>query len=121
MAQVWIDIEENDNCGYFPMQTFEARGEVETSGSVTVDEFPGRDGSQEIVGWCSDDGGSPCEVSVVLIGDSGAGESRLVSGGDYGVRIRDAGTGEEWSVDSVSQQGEPYVLLNSTASYLLND
>ena len=120
MAQVWIDVEENDNCGYFPTQTFEQRGVAETSSSVSVDDLPGSDGPQEIVGWCSDDeGGAPCEVTVVLVGDSGAGESRLISGGDNGVRIRPVGNGEPWSLNSQRQRGEPYVLLASEAIYRL--
>ena len=117
MAQVWIDIEENDNCGYFPMQTFEMRGPPETGSSVVVDDLPGSDGPQEIVGWCSDGAGSPCEVTVVLIGDSGAGESRLISGGDNGIRIRPVDSTEPWDVNNGHQRGEPYVLLASDAIY----
>lgn len=117
MAQVWIDIEDNENCGYFPTQTFESRGAPETGSMVSVDQLSGSVGPQEIVGWCSDGGGSPCGVTVVLIGDSGAGESRLVKGGDYGVRIRLAGSAQEWSLENEDQRGEPYVLLDSDAEY----
>ena len=122
MAQIWIDIEDNENCGYFPMQTFEMRGSPETSPSVVVDDLPGPEGSegpQEIVGWCSEGGGTPCEVTVVLVGDSGAGESRLINGGDNGIRIRPAGSSEPWSLDAGRQRGEPYILLVSEASYRL--
>lgn len=119
MAQVWIEIEDNENCGYFPMQTFEMRAAPETGSSVRVDELPGSAGPQEITGWCSEGGSSPCEVSVVLIGDSGAGESRLIKGGTHGVRIRPAGSNEPWSLESDSQRGEPYVLLDSRAPYQL--
>ncbi len=117
MAQVWIDIEDNENCGYYPTQTFEVRGAPETGAAVTVDELHGTTGPQEIVGWCSDNGGTPCDVAVVLIGDSGAGESRLVKGGDHGVRIRPVDSPEAWSLNSSTQRGEPYVLLDSTANY----
>ena len=117
MAQVWIDIEDNDNCGYFPTQTFETRGEPETGNMVSIEQLPGSTGPQEIVGWCSDEGGSPCGVGIVLIGDSGAGESRLVKGGDHGVRIRPAGSTRPWSLANDEERGEPYVLLDSTADY----
>jgi hypothetical protein len=121
MTQVWIDIEDNENCGYFPMQTFESRGVAETSASVFVDDLPGATGPQEIVGWCSDNGGVACDVTVVLIGDSGAGESRLISGGDNGIRIRPTGSDEAWSLEAQQQRGEPYVLLASDAVYRLKD
>jgi hypothetical protein len=120
MAQVWIDVEDNENCGYFPMQTFEMRGSPEIGASVIVDDLPGSKGPQEIVGWCSDGDGSPSEVTVVLVGDSGAGESRLINGGDNGVRIRSAQSREPWSLNAEHQRGEPYILLVSDADYRLN-
>lgn len=117
MAQVWIDIEDNENCGYYPIQTFEIRAAPETGAYVEVDELPGAEGPQHIVGWCSDDGGSACEVTTVLIGDSGAGESRMIKGGDHGVRIRSAGISGPWSLNAKTERGEPYILLNNDAPY----
>ena len=119
MAQVWIDIEDNDNCGYYPTQTFEIRAAPETGAFVKVDDLPGGKGPQRVVGWCPEDGGSECEVTVVLIGDSGAGESRLIKGGDHGVRIRPAEITGPWSLDAKTERGEPYVLLSSDAPYVL--
>lgn len=121
MAQIWIEIDDNDNCGYFPVQIFETRRDPETGSSVEVDDVPGVVGPHEIVGWCSDNGGSPCAVTVVLIGDSGAGESRLVRGGDNGVRLRPKGSNEDWSLDSALQRGEPYLLLDRDANYLIKE
>ena len=117
MAQIWIEIEDNENCGYFPTQVFEARSAPETGSAVEVEELAGFSGRQTLVGWCSDRGGSPCEVTVVVVGDSGAGESRLIRGGDHGVRIRPADSKEEWALESPSQRGEPYILLNPATAY----
>ena len=50
-------------------------------------------------------------MTVLLIGDSGAGQSRLIRGGDAGVRLRPTSSTEEWSVDSPNQVGEPYIIL----------
>ncbi len=120
MAQVWIEIEDNENCGYYPIQTFETRAEPETGAWVEVPDLPGSEGPQRVVGWCSGDGGSPCDVAVVLVGDSGAGESRLIKGGDHGVRIRPVDSDEPWALDATAQRGEPYVLLAADAEYRLS-
>jgi hypothetical protein len=119
MAQVWIDIEENENCGYHPLQTFESQGVPQVAASVVIEEGVGVAGAYEVVGWCSDRGGSPCDVTVIVIGDSGAGRSRLVMGGDNGVRLRPAGTAAAWSLASPDQRGEPYILLRLEAPFTL--
>jgi len=84
VAQVWIEIEENDNCGYHPLQTFEQQGEPTSYSSVVVEDVAGAEGPHEVVGWTTEDGGGPCDVTVILIGDSGSGQSILVHGGDAG-------------------------------------
>jgi len=119
--QIWIDLEENENCGYYPLQTFETRGEQEFGKSVVLETLPGKSQPHEVIGWCSDFGGSACDVTVVLVGDSGAGSSRLVKGGDFGLRIRPVGPTDEWSINATNQFGEPYLLLPEEAAYCLID
>ena len=108
MPQVWIDIEDNDNCGYFPMQTFEVRGRERVASSILLDDVTNVDGRCEAVGW-SDYG--RCEIRVVPVGDSGAGESILVHGGNHGIRLRRNRGGADWSLGSDDEFGEPYMLL----------
>ena len=108
MSQVWIDIEDNDNCGYFPMQTFEARGVERVAHSIVLDDVTNVEGRCEAVGW-SDVG--RCQIRVVPVGDSGAGESILVHGGNHGIRLRPRRIGAEWSLESEAEFGEPYMLL----------
>ena len=110
MAQVWIDIEDNDNCGYFPMQTFEVRGVERVASSVVLDSVTNVEGRCEVVGW-SDEG--VCDVRVVAVGDSGAGESVLVYGGNHGIRLRSYKIADAWSLWSPEEFGEPYMLLPS--------
>ena len=110
MAQVWIEIEDNENCGYFPMQTFEARGVERLATSVLLDDISGVDGRCEAIGW-SDEG--RCEIRVVAVGDSGAGESILIHGGNHGIRLRPHIATTEWSLEASEQFGEPYMLLPS--------
>ena len=106
MAQVWIEIEENDNCGYFPIQVFEARGTERVADSIVIEH----QGQQQVVGW---EDSAPAPVRVVPVGDSGAGESLLVYGGNNGVRLRPVGSQGQWSIDNEGESGEPYLLLAS--------
>ena len=106
MAQVWIEIDENDNCGYFPIQVFEARGAEHVADSIVVEH----NGRQEVVGW---EDGAPTTVRVVPVGDSGVGESLLIYGGNNGVRMRRASLSEPWSIRNDRESGEPYLLLPS--------
>ncbi len=108
MSQVWIDIEDNDNCGYFPIQTFEARGVERVARSIVLDDVTNIEGRCEVVGW-SDEGA--CDIRVVKVGDSGAGESILVHGGNHGIRFRSYRIADEWSLYSGDEFGEPYMLL----------
>lgn len=127
MAQVWIEIEENDNCGYFPTQVFELRGETAVGQLAFVElgggGSGGNDGSDvpsgathEVVGWHD---GRRSEVRAAPVGDSGAGESVLVYGGDNGIRLRPTGSEHPWELTDAAkaagQYGEPYLLLAAGA------
>ena len=54
MAQVWVEVEENPNALYLPMQVFEARRETQRAASLRVESVAGGEGPHEVVGWCSD-------------------------------------------------------------------
>jgi hypothetical protein len=119
MDQLMIDIEDNDNCGYFPIQVFETQSEPSSARMITVPNIPQSDEPHDVIGWCSEpsasasysSGGSPCEVTAVLVGDSGVGQVMMIHGGDYGIRLRPASSKLEWSLNSPTQTGEPYLLL----------
>lgn len=113
VAQVWIEIEENENCGYFPIQVFEARGVERVADSAIIEHL----GRQQVVGW---EDGVPAEVRVVPVGDSGAGESLLIYGGNNGVRCRPASSSGPWSVDNEGESGEPYLLLAANTAVELD-
>lgn len=108
MTQIWIEIEENDNCGYFPVLVFQAVGQERTAQSVFIDHG----GDHEVVGW---EDGAPTTVRVVQVGDSGAGRSTLVYGGNNGIRLRPSGSDSQWSLDAEDQFGEPFLSLESDA------
>jgi hypothetical protein len=115
-----IDIEDNDNCGYFPIQVFEEQSEPKSAAVVTVPDLPGKDEPYDVVGWCSDDGGVACEVTSVLVGDSGSGQALMIYGGDYGVRMRPTNSMSEWSLESDDQIGEPYLLLRTSVELIFS-
>ena len=110
MAQIWIEIEENPNCGYLPLRTYSSTGE-EQSASSAVFAYAEGDEVTEVTGWGPDDDGTPCDVHWVRVGDSGEGESVLVYGGDWGVRLRAYSARTDWSMTAPDQSGEPYLLL----------
>lgn len=116
MGRIYIDVEENPNCGYHPMQTFETQTPERETDELWIPGVPGADGPHVVVGWCSDDNGSPCPVTLVEVTDSGAAVSLLVVGGDYGLRVKPEGSGG-WSIDAAGQWGEPYMLLDPETPY----
>ena len=112
MAHIYVEVEENPNSWYLPMQVFELRGDVHTARAIRVDGLAGDGDLQDVVGWSSAAGGSPCEVTYAEVSDSGAAASILVMGGDYGVRMRPAGGQGPWSLEDRAQHGDPYLLLD---------
>ena len=116
MGQIWVDVEENPNSEYLPMRVFETQGAEKVAAAIRVSEVSGGEGPHEIVGWSSDGGGTPTNVTYAPVTDSGAAVSILIVGGDFGIRMRPAGDGEgdgagKWSTDNGGQRGEPYLLL----------
>ena len=109
--QLMIDLEENENSGYFPIQIFETQGKPRSVKMITVPNIPENDAPYDVVGWCSDGGGSACNVTAVAVGDSGLGQVTMIYGGDHGIRIRPSSSESIWSLDATDQSGEPYILL----------
>ena len=118
MDQLMIDIEENENSGYFPIQIFETQGKPRSVKMITVPNIPESDVPHDVVGWCSDDGGSICNVTAIAVGDSGLGQVTMIYGGDNGIRLRPSSSRSAWSLDATDQSGEPYILL-STSDHLI--
>jgi hypothetical protein len=111
VPQVWVEVEDNENCAYSPLQVFEGRGPESFAETLTIPELSRRQGAHVATGWSSDGGGSPCPVRYVIVSDSGAGVSLLVAGGDYGLRLRPASASGPWRLGDPAQFGEAYLLL----------
>ena len=111
MGQLMIDIEDNKNSGYFPIQVFETQGASRSAAVIIVPGIPGSDDPHEVVGWCSDQSGEPCDATAIVVGDSGSGQVLMICGGEYGIRLRPASSRSPWDLEANDQTGEPDMLL----------
>lgn len=117
---IYLEVEENANCGYMPLQLYEARADAVPISRVRLFEPDVPHGVYEVTGWCSDDGGSPCPAMYAPVSDSGQAVVHLVMGGDWGIRLKPAGSVEEWDIRSPSQLGMPYLMLTDRSDILLD-
>ena len=118
---IYLEIEENDNCEYMPMQVYEARADPVPVRRVKLFEQDRPEGMYDVTGWCSEDDGTPCPAMYVPVSDSGQAEVHLVCGGDWGVRLKPADSGEEWNIESPDQWGEPYLMLTDPDDIVLDN
>ena len=61
-----------------------------------------------VTGWSSE---GPCVAMSALAEDSGEGVVLLVYGGDQGLRLQPAGSGDEWELTNNDQWGEAVLML----------
>lgn len=109
---ITVEVEDNANCFGVPERIFETQGEPVKVARIRAYAPRGGYGWCRVTGWSSRGEGTPCEVRCVKVGDSGSGFAYLVFGGDWGVRLMSAEGPEAWSMDSSTQWGEPYLLLD---------
>ena len=121
MDQLMIDIEENENSGYFPIQIFERQGKPRSVEMITVPNIPESNVPHDVVGWCADNGGSICNVTAIAVGDSGLGQVTMIYGGDNGIRLRPSSSRSVWSLDATDQSGEPYILLSTSDNLIFHE
>ncbi len=108
---IYIEVEDNENCGYMPMQVYEPQAEPRPINRVLLEDPDHPSGIYEVTGWSSEDDGTPVEAEYAPVSDSGQARAHLVYGGDWGVRLKPADLDEEWDLDSPNQFGEPYLIL----------
>lgn len=108
---IYIEVEDNPNCGYMPMQVYEPQAESRPITRVRIEEPDYPHGVYEVTGWSSAGDGSAVEASYAPVSDSGQATAHLVYGGDWGIRLKPVGLDEDWDTDSSRQYGEPYLIL----------
>ena len=117
---IFLEIEENENSEYMPMQVYEAQADPVPVRRVRLFEPDRPHGVYEVTGWSSEGSGTPCMAMYVPVSDSGQATVHLVCGDDWGVRLRPEGSDEEWDINSPRQWGEPYLMLTDQADILLD-
>ena len=108
---IYIEIEENENCEEMPMQVYEVLDNPKPINMVKLIVGGQAESIYEITGWTSENDGSPCTAMFMPISDSGQAVAYLIKGGEWGVRLKPAGTQEKWDLNSSNQWGEPYLIL----------
>ncbi|HXZ25990.1 MAG TPA: hypothetical protein VEI24_07205 [Nitrospiria bacterium] len=67
----------------------------------------------EVVGWSGDPDRPVCGAMMRKIDDSGSGVAWLITGGEWGVRLKPVDDRSEWSLRNRRQRGEPYLIVPS--------
>ena len=83
-----VEVDPNEGCPDGVSLRFKRAGETRELGRVQYESQDGLDGMWSIGAMTCDDPRAPCErARVVLVEDSSDGETLLVVGGRYGLRL----------------------------------
>ena len=106
-----VDVEANDNTPMMAQQVYKNIGLPFRVAQVRLYEGEPEGVLHDVVGWSSKGGGSVTDAYAVHIDDSSEGSAYLIYGGDWGVRLRPAGSDDPWSIDAPDQFGETHLVL----------
>ena len=121
MAQnIYLEVEENDNCEYMPLLAYEAQEGPVPISKVQLFEPDRPHGVYQVTGWSSDGDGGPCPALYAPVSDSGQAAVHLIYGGDWGIRLQPEDGEEDWDIDSPHQWGVPYLVLTNADDILLD-
>jgi hypothetical protein len=110
---VIIEVESNDNCEASVFARFKEVGSARPVSQVKLYDRNPVGEWYWITGWSDNEQASTCQAYAQLVEDSGAGLTRLVFGGIYGLRFKPITIEEAWNLDSPHQWGEAYLSLAS--------
>jgi hypothetical protein len=109
-----VEVEAGANCDFSFTRIYSS---IEDSELVTRVQAPGprvEINHFDVIGWSTE---GPTQARLATVDDSGEGRVLLVYGGDEGIRLRPAGSNEQWSLDAPDQWGEPCLLLDPDAQF----
>ena len=108
---IYIEVEDNENCDYMPMQVYEPQAEPRPISARPARRA--RPSARRLRGDRLEQRGRrhACRghVRARLRLRPGEGAPHLRE--DWGVRLKPVGSDEEWDVESPNQFGEPYLIL----------
>lgn len=109
-----VEVEAGDNCDFSFTRVYSS---TEDPKLITRVQAPGPRGEIDhfdVIGWSTQ---GPTPARLATVDDSGEGRVLLVYGGNEGIRLRPAGSNDQWSLDASDQWGEPCLLLDLDAQF----
>lgn len=108
---MYVEVDANPNCQNSAFIRFRELGPGRQVSRVRVYDRVSTGEWCQVTGWREDPAAPVCPAIVQPVEDSGAGTVYLVFGGNWGIRLKPLEADEEWSLASVRQWGEAYLLL----------
>ena len=118
---MFIEVEENSNCETAVFLRFKELGPARRLRQVKSYERSSRGEWCDIVGWTDNEEHPECQAMVQPVEESGRGAAYVVFGGLWGLRLKQEGVREAWSMDSPNQWGEAYMLLTDPHDLRLDE
>jgi hypothetical protein len=106
---MYLIVEENPNCAP-EERMFRESGSRRLVERLELEKPDGKTTLCDVRGV--EDGGAFGPAYAVQVEDSGAGTAWLIYGGNWGLRFRETGQKDEWSLKNPSQWGEPFLVLD---------
>jgi hypothetical protein len=106
-------IDANDNCSEGGSWRFNPLEPPQPVARVRLYERAPSGEWFDVVGWTGRLDRPVCGATVQKIDDSGAGVAYLITGGDWGVRLKPVDDPSEWSLQNRRQRGAPYLIVPS--------
>jgi hypothetical protein len=110
-----VEVEPNDSCPMAANQVFKNLASPFRVSLIRLYEGEPEGRLYAVAGWSSAGAGTPADAYAVMVEDSGAGAAYLVYGGDWGIRLRPAGSSAGWGLAEPDQWGETHLVLADAA------
>jgi hypothetical protein len=108
---MYVEVDANPNCENSVFARFRELGPGRPVSQVRVYDRVSTGEWCRVIGWREDPSAPVCPAMAQPVEDSGAGTVYLVSGGNWGIRLKPLEAAEDWSLESAQQWGEAYLLL----------
>jgi len=108
---MYVEVEANHNYDNSVFLRFRELGPARPVGQVRVYDRVSTGEWCWVTGWQDDVSAPRCPAVAQPVEDSGAGVVYLVSGGNWGIRLKPFEPNEAWSLENPRQWGEAYLLL----------